>query len=131
VVLSACNTGVGLMAAGEGVFSIARAFLLSGVKNVIFTQWSVADKSSAKLMHFFYRYLSEGYPTDISLQKAKIDFIRTTDPVKSHPYYWGGYIQMGNPMILKSSQLPRIVIGAVFLLALLLYFIVRERSRKH
>lgn len=97
VVLSACNTGVGKLSGGEGVFNIARAFLLAGIHNVVLTQWPVADRSSATLMDSYYRYLSEGYATDIALQKSKIDFLKFGDPVKAHPYYWTAYVNIGNP----------------------------------
>jgi CHAT domain-containing protein len=97
VVLSACNTGAGELARGEGVFNIARAFLLAGVHNVVLTQWPVADQSSATLMDRYYYYLSEGYATDIALQRSKIDFLTFGDPVKGHPYYWTAYVNVGNP----------------------------------
>jgi len=125
IVLSGCNTGNGQLTSGEGVYSIARAFLLAGVKNIIITQWSVADRSSAFLMSRFYEYLSKGNPVDIALQKAKIDCITKGDPLKAHPYYWAGYVCLGNPQILVSEQgyWLYIIIGGLVVLILLYCYI--------
>ena len=123
VVLSACNTGNGLLSKGEGVFSIARAFLLAGVKNILITQWPIADKSSEYLMDRFYYYLSRGNPVDIALQKAKIDCIFQGDPVKAAPYYWAGYVCLGNPTVLytKKTYWPIIVMVGIAILLLFYY----------
>jgi CHAT domain-containing protein len=104
VVLSACNTGTGKMNKGEGIFSIARSFLLAGIKNVIYTQWSVADKSSALLMKYFYQNLSEGMAVDVAMQQAKLRFLLKGDPAKTHPYYWAGYVNMGVPICLPANK---------------------------
>ncbi len=124
VLLSACNTGMGKVNRGEGVFSIARAYLLAGVKNVIYTQWSIADRSSAQLMDRFYYYLSQGIPTDVALQKAKVDFILKGDPVKAFPFYWAAYVMTGYPIEVHSQR--RIYLGLgisifVILMALLIW----------
>ncbi|MBA7692783.1 hypothetical protein ES703_101351 [subsurface metagenome] len=118
MVLSACNTGSGKLTKGEGVFSIARAFLLAGVKNVIITQWSVADKSSASIMDRYYYYLSKGYPVDIALQESKADFLKKGDPVKAHPYYWASYVSIGNPIYFdtKSNRWISVLITSIVLL---------------
>jgi CHAT domain-containing protein len=130
VVLSACNTGMGEMNEGEGIFSIARAYLLAGVQNVLYTQWSISDRSSTQLMDRFYFYLSHGVPTDIALQKAKIDFILQGDPVKTIPYYWAGYMIMGTPIRLPSQNIILFLAGlcALVMLVMILIYIRRERS---
>jgi CHAT domain-containing protein len=123
VVLSACNTGTGKMNKGEGIFSIARSFLLAGIRNVIYTQWSVTDRSSAQLMKYFYMHLSEGDPVDRALQRAKIDFVTNGDPAKAHPYYWAGYVSMGIPVCLpanRSHSYLYLLIGLCILVLVLL-----------
>lgn len=122
VVLSACNTGMGRMSSGEGVFSIARAYLLAGVRNVIYTQWSVADRSSAELMDKFYNNLSQGLSTDVALQKAKIDFILKGDPVKAFPFYWSAHVLMGSPLEMVTRR--KTYIGLVAILVLISIFIL-------
>ncbi|MFH0895994.1 MAG: CHAT domain-containing tetratricopeptide repeat protein [Bacteroidota bacterium] len=96
VVLSACNTGFGKILRGEGVFSVARAFLYAGCSSVVMTLWSVEDNSSAQLMDYFYSNLSKGETKDLALQQAKLNYIRNVDPVKAHPYFWAGYVNIGN-----------------------------------
>jgi CHAT domain-containing protein len=130
MVLSACNTGAGEVVKGEGVINIARAFLQAGINNVILTQWSVADHSGADLMDRYYYYLSEGHPVDIALQKAKVDFLTKGDPVKAHPYYWAGYVGVGNPVTYISGSNRWII--CVFLLAVVLvifYLLIRRKLR--
>ena len=109
-VLSSCNTGTGKVRVGEGIFNIARAFFLAGVHNVILTQWSVSDRSSAEIMKSFYKNLHNKYPTDIALQKAKIDFLKKGDPVKMHPYYWSGYLCYGTCNFVSDNRRLYLVI---------------------
>jgi CHAT domain-containing protein len=104
LVLSGCNTGSGKFRSGEGVMHLARSFFFAGIKNIILTQWAVADKSSATIMESFYKYLHEGNSVDVALQKAKIDFLLYGDPLKHHPYYWAGYVNMGNPAEFESKS---------------------------
>ena len=129
VLLSACNTGMGKVNRGEGIFSIARAFLLAGVKDVIYTQWSIADRSSAELMDRFYYYLSQGMPTDVALQKAKVDFILKGDPVKAFPFYWAAYVLEGTPIELHSHK--KIFVGlSLSIVVILIAFLVWRNRRK-
>ncbi len=129
VVLSACNTGTGKMNKGEGIFSIARSFLMAGITNVIYTQWSVTDRSSAQLMKYFYFYLSEGYSVDRALQQAKIDLLTKGDPAKANPYYWAGYVNMGMPVSLPANKNHGILyLGFVLCGLALLIFIIRRRN---
>lgn len=127
MVLSACNTGAGEVVRGEGVFNIARAFIQAGVKNILITQWSVADHSSSYLMGRFYYYLSEGDAVDIALQSAKIDFLTKGDPVKAHPFFWAGYVSIGNPISYNSRNFAWVI---YILLATIIVFGMLWRKRK-
>jgi CHAT domain-containing protein len=67
VVLSACETGYGQLARGEGIMSLARAFSYAGCPSVVMSHWSINDASTAKLMEYFYAHLAEGLPKDVAL----------------------------------------------------------------
>ena len=130
VVLSGCNTGYGKIQKGEGLLSLARGFVFSGCSGLLLTQWSVADKASLELMKSFYSHLSGGYTKDKALQLAKIDYLRSADPVKSHPYYWAGYIVFGNtcPLPPKKSITGYIIAAGLIILAISVYFLRRRKS---
>src|SRR5690606_24030905 len=57
VVISGCETGQGLLLEGEGIMSLARAFLASGAKAALASLWPVSDRASALFMGRFYRAL--------------------------------------------------------------------------
>jgi CHAT domain-containing protein len=103
-VLSACNTGTGRLQKGEGVMSLARAFLYAGCPAIVMTLWSVEDESSANLMIDFYKNLLSGYSKDEALRKAKIKHIRLADPLKAHPYFWLGYVSIGDQRALYHTK---------------------------
>ena len=107
VVLSACETGLGQLQQGEGIVSLARGFSFAGAKSLITTLWSVNDKSTSVFMITFYKYLKQGFPKDVALQKAQLYLIENSaagqDISTSHPFFWSPYILIGdnNPMNLS------------------------------
>jgi CHAT domain-containing protein/Tfp pilus assembly protein PilF len=73
VVLSACETGLGLVAGGEGVFGLQRAFHMAGAHNVIASLWKVDDQETAALMSLFYdRLWRQGKPPIEALREAQL-----------------------------------------------------------
>ncbi|HAS38956.1 MAG TPA: hypothetical protein DCS93_00685 [Microscillaceae bacterium] len=72
VVLSACETGLGIQSGGEGALSLHRAFLQSGVQKVLHTQWAVYDEATTYLMIQFYTHLAQGKNETQALRLAKI-----------------------------------------------------------
>ena len=122
-VLSACNTGSGKLRKGEGVVSLARGFLYAGCPSIVMTLWNVEDVSSAKLMIDFYKYLLKGYSKDEALRKAKLDHLANADPLKAHPYYWLGYVLVGDQTPLFSTKVPYFI----GLIIVLLFVVIGER----
>jgi tetratricopeptide (TPR) repeat protein len=77
VVLSACETGLGEVAGGEGVFGLQRAFHVAGARNVIATLWKVDDDATAALMDLFYHKLwRENKPPIQALREAQLTLYR-------------------------------------------------------
>lgn len=121
-VLSACNTGKGKLLGGEGVLSLSRGFFYAGVPSVIMTLWAVEDRSGADLMTSFYKYLAEGKTKDEALRLAKIDYLKSSDQMRSHPHFWAAYMSIGNTTPLTGVSKP---VGAVYyILGISLLFIL-------
>jgi len=94
VILSACQTGMGLLEKGEGFLCLQRAFFFSGAKSVLSTLWPVKDRSTAFFMGNYYRFLAEGQSKASALRSVKKKMIRSK---YSHPYYWAGFLLNGEP----------------------------------
>ena len=76
-VLSACETGLGNVAGGEGVFGLQRAFHYAGTTNVVSSLWKVPDRSTAALMALFYRNLWEKNLSPMeALRQAQLEIYR-------------------------------------------------------
>ncbi len=134
VVLSACNTGIGEMLGGEGFMSLARAFYYAGVPNIVLTLWTVSDHQSHQLMLSFYEQLRRGRRAEVSLQKAKLEYLDSSNPGEQHPRYWAGYILLGNPGSLVFPHTCRwimILTGSVILVILAVLLGIRPgRNRR-
>ena len=130
VVLSACNTGAGLLKRGEGIMSLARAFIYAGVPNIVMTLWTVSDRQGYRLMLDFYKLLIAGRSTEDALRKAKLDFLEEASPAYQHPQYWAGYILVGNPDRLFMSRIKKIILLLVpfTIMGLMGYLIIIRRK---
>lgn len=95
-VLSACNTGVGKLQAGEGVMSMAHAFAYAGCPSILMSLWQVNDHATAQLMESFYVGLADKKRKSEALREGKLAFLAEADPLKAHPYYWGGIVSIGD-----------------------------------
>lgn len=95
IVLSGCNTGMGILKQGEGLLSLSRSFFYGGARSVAYTLWSQADQSGADIMIGFYEGIKNKKRLEESLQNAKLTYLSQADPAKSHPYYWGGFLIVG------------------------------------
>jgi CHAT domain-containing protein len=81
-VLSACETGLGDLAGGEGTFGLQRAFHLASTRNVVASLWKVPDRPTAALMALFYRNLWEkDLPPVEALRQAQLEVYRHPDKV--------------------------------------------------
>jgi CHAT domain-containing protein len=92
VVLSACETGLGKIENGEGVFGLQRSFMQAGARNVLISLWKVDDQATRDLMIKFYQYLVQGKSLHDSLRKAQSDLASDV----GNPSLWGGFVLVGN-----------------------------------
>lgn len=104
IVLSACQTGKGRNYHGEGIFSFNRGFAALGVPAAIANLWSVDNTSTYLLTELFYKHLAKGLPTDMALQEAKLEFLKTASKQKSMPCYWGGPVLIGKTDTLAPNK---------------------------
>ncbi|MFN8345560.1 MAG: CHAT domain-containing protein [Spirosomataceae bacterium] len=103
LVLSACKTGMGKVAKGEGVLSLARGFSMAGIPSAITALWSVEDQATYTLTELFYTFLKEGLSKDEALQKAKRQYIDTYPTAA--PAAWAGLVLIGDAGALPSVGL--------------------------
>jgi CHAT domain-containing protein len=97
VVLSACETQFGRRIAGEGLFSLGRAFLGSGASQVIGGLWKVQDDATAELMKHFYKYVMvDKLTTAEALRQAKYSVYTNKEHDWRDPYYWAGFVLQGS-----------------------------------
>lgn len=97
VTLNACNTGVGKVLKGEGVYNLARSFFKAGAKAVLSGLWEIEDFSSSEITKSFYSYLKAGKSKSKALQLAKLDYLNNVKlDSQKDPYYWAGLILTGN-----------------------------------
>lgn len=133
VVLSACDTGNGDIDNSEGVMSFARAFQYAGSDATVTSLWKVPDKETSFMMMAFYNYLHKGYTKDVSLQKAKLEYLSSMqDPQLKHPYYWAGFVLSGDTAPIQNGQSYWwIALGiGVFLILLFLFLKMKKRAYK-
>jgi CHAT domain-containing protein/tetratricopeptide (TPR) repeat protein len=102
VTLSACDTGVGDVHNGEGVYGLRRAFMLAGAETLVMSLWPVSDAVARDTMVAYYARLRSGAGRGDALRQAKLSILRR--PAMRHPYYWGGFIQSGDWTRLPSSH---------------------------
>jgi CHAT domain-containing protein len=102
VVLSACETGLGDVHDGEGVFGLQRAVEIAGAQSLIMSLWKVPDEATADLMTELYTQLAAGKGPADALRSAQLK-IQTRLP---HPLHWGAFVCRGNPCPLGNSREP-------------------------
>jgi CHAT domain-containing protein len=95
VVLSACQTGRGQVIVGDGVQSLARAFMHAGSRSVVASLWNVNDESTARFMEAFYSHLASGEAKADALRNAKLEMLG--DPATASPRAWAAFVLVGEP----------------------------------
>ncbi|MEM9547771.1 MAG: CHAT domain-containing protein [Bacteroidota bacterium] len=128
-VLSACQTGLGTYEKGEGVFSLARTFMYAGVPSIVMSLWRVNDKSTADIMPYFYKNLSKDQNKASSLRNSKLTYLKTAERSRCHPYYWAGFVLIGEGgHLIEEARFPVYFFsGILILVALVGMYFIRKR----
>ena len=96
VALSACNTGGGKAARGQGIRGLTRAFMYAGTPTITVTLWSVETHSAKALNVGFFKYLKEGRSRAQALRQIKLDMLHGKHEQQWHePYYWAPMVMFG------------------------------------
>jgi CHAT domain-containing protein/tetratricopeptide (TPR) repeat protein len=93
VTLSACDTGVGEVKNGEGVYGLRRAFVLAGAETLVMSLWPVSDYVARELMTDYYSGLKRGLGRGEALRQAQLTMLKRKG--RQHPFYWASFIQAG------------------------------------
>src|SRR5215471_515897 len=100
VVLSACESGLGVIQVGEGVMGLRRAFALAGAQTVIMTLWEVPDRYTKEVIVGFYdRALPGVVGRSAALREAQLA-LKEQQP---DPYFWGAFVCEGDPASLSTN----------------------------
>ena len=92
VVLSACETGIGEIHAGEGAFGLRRALVVAGSQSQVMSLWNVGDDSTKELMGYFYGGLIKAKGRSEAMRAAQQRLLKGK---YGHPYYWAPFILSG------------------------------------
>ncbi|MDX6270948.1 MAG: hypothetical protein QOD28_2171 [Acidobacteriota bacterium] len=116
VVLSACETGLGDVKNGDGVYGLRRALVLAGSESQVMSLWQVSDAATRDLMKAYYTRLQRGEGRTEALRQVQLEMLKGATKVQdgaqertllgavvgkaqavnySHPYYWASFIQSG------------------------------------
>ena len=96
VVCSACQTGLGVVRAGEGTIGMAQALLAAGARCVVLSLWPVPDRPTRRLMLAFYQALRRGQPPADALRAAKADVRRRYPRIYRSPFTWAAFVVIGD-----------------------------------
>jgi CHAT domain-containing protein len=115
VVLSACDSGGGELAAAEGILGFGRAFFIAGARHLIVSAWPVSDQSAAELMPAFWKSFLRSRDPAAALRDAQRTFLARArsggiavagdtsrgklkkvakDVKPDHPFFWAGFVAL-------------------------------------
>ena len=103
VTLSACDTGVGEIRNGEGVYGLRRAFVLAGTETLVMSLWPVSDTIAREGMVAYYTGLRAGLGRGDALRQSKLAMLKR--PSRQHPFYWASFILSGEWTALDADDL--------------------------
>ena len=93
VVLSACETGIGEVQNGEGVYGLRRALVMAGAESQVMSLWKVDDDATRALMMLYYTQLLAGDGRAEALRQAQLALLTRAE--QRHPFFWASFIPSG------------------------------------
>jgi CHAT domain-containing protein len=102
VTLSACDTGIGEVRNGEGVYGLRRAFVLAGAEALVMSLWPVSDSIARETMVEYYTGLRAGLGRGDALRQSKLAMLKRD--ARRHPFYWASFIQSGQWTTLDDTR---------------------------
>lgn len=118
VVLSACETGIGEVKNGNGVYGLRRALVLAGAESEVMSLWQVSDEATRDLMISYYKRLQAGEGRTEALRAVQLEMLRGGEQSlkdegrlkqnRSHPFFWASFIQSGDWRSINSQSPTRL-----------------------
>ncbi len=125
VFLSSCQSGFGELYSGEGVYSLARDFMINGSNSVLSTLWPYDDNSAEKISVEFYReFFQNGRKKNESLRIAKLNYISSSDELSAHPFFWAGPILIGDNKAIYQVNMGHPTLWVLLLMAVISFTIL-------
>jgi hypothetical protein len=103
VVLSACETGLGDVKSGEGVYGLRRALVMAGSETQVMSLWKVDDAATRDLMIAYYKALESGAGRGEAMQRVQLAMFDHGASRTAHPYFWASFIVSGDPSSLEGK----------------------------
>jgi CHAT domain-containing protein len=96
VTLSACETGLVEIRAGDDPVGLWRGFLAAGARSLLVALWQLEDGAAQTLMRNYYQKLNSGTSRSLALRDVQREWLKTADEAQQHPFYWGAYQLIGD-----------------------------------
>jgi CHAT domain-containing protein len=104
VVLSACETGLGDVSAGEGVYGLRRALAMAGAQTILMSLWEVDDEATRDLMIGYYQRMAAGEGRAEALRTSQLALLH--EKKRAHPFYWAAFLASGDPRPVEFAVVP-------------------------
>ena len=107
----------------------------AGIPSTVTTLWQVDNKATYELTEAFYKYLNQGLPNDIALQKAKLEFLGKQDKSFELPYYWAANIILGKTNAIEYEKTSSsgiyllVIITSILVIIGIRLFILKKRPK--
>ena len=96
------DRGKGELLNGEGIVSLARAFIHGGARSIVTTLWSINDATTKQFISSLYSYLKEGKTVGASLRQAKLQYLEQADD--PNPFFWAAFTLTGESVSLEDPS---------------------------